>query len=701
MNILQIVPELDVGGVEKGTVDIAKGLVQRGHKAYVISGGGKLIKELEGFGATHYTLPVGKKSLFTILKCIPQITKFLQHKKIDILHARSRVPAIIGFLASRKAKIPFITTCHGYYSKHPFSYVMGWGKFVIVPSNAIGRHMIEDFGVCPDNIRLIPRGVDLAKHPFKLRSEAKKDNFLLGIIGRITPIKGHDVFLKAAAKVIRLFPKTKVIIVGEPPKGKQKHLNNLRLLTRRLGISDNVEFLGTRYDIAELMPELDLVAMPSTSNEGFGRVIIEAGSAGVPVIGSRVGGIVDIIQDGKTGYLVPPQDVWALSEAMFKILKETKLTQTMCLAAREKIEQLFNLDRMVEETIKVYEEARKERILVIKLSSIGDIILASPSFRAIDKNYLDSHITALVGPQSRQIVQRLPYVDDCITYDRKTKGRTFSDFLKLARELWVRHFDMAIDLQNNKLSHWLCLLTGAPKRYGYDNGKWSHLLNYRLKDVKSRDNPLPPVEHQFRLLRFIGIEPNSANLEMPIRAEDEIKIRQLLDEEWVGKKQILVGINITGSLKWRTKRWALHKFAHLCNCLAGMGIRAVITGSVQELDYGHTLLKMTTSHPINAIGKTTIVELACLIKYCSAFITLDTAAMHIAASVGTPFIALFGPTDPRRHLPPNDNCIVIRKEVKCSPCYKRRCWHLRCMNELNVEEIVEAVKKLLTTDKHR
>lgn len=698
MRILQIVPELKVGGVETGTIDLAKGLVQRGHRAVVASFGGKLVKELTVCGAVHYTLPVHKKSPVTILKCIPEVVRLLKSEKIDIVHARSRVPAIIGFLAARKAQLPFITTCHGYYSKNPFSFVMGWGKLVIVPSHAIGRHMIEDFGVLPDNIRLIPRGVDISKYSFKSSDKLKKDDFRLGIIGRITPAKGHSVFLRAAAKVIRVFPKTKAVIVGEPPKGKEKYLTELKLLARRLGLLDNVEFLGIRYDISEILSDLDLLAMPSISDEGFGRVIIEAGSSGVPVVASRVGGIVDIIEDGKTGYLVTPQDAWALSEAILKALKEPERTQAMCKQARKRIEQQFNLDRMVDETIKVYEEAKKARILVIKLSSIGDVILATPSLRAIDKKYDNSHISVLVGPQSRQIVQRLPYADDCIIYDRKAKHRASSNFLKLVKDVWSRHFDMAIDLQNNTLSHWVSFLSGASRRYGYDNRKWSCLLNYRLKDISRVNNePLPPVEHQFRLLRFAGIEPNSDRLEMPIRDEEEVKIKQLLDEGWVGKGQILIGMNIAGSLKWQTKRWALHKFAELCDVLAALGMRTVITGSHQELAMGNELLKMTTSHPINAIGKTSITELACLIKHCQAFVTVDTAAMHISASVGTPFVALFGPTDPARHLPPNDNCVVLKKELKCSPCYKRRCWSLRCMNEISVEEVKDAVTELISS----
>ena len=172
MNILQILPELNVGGVETGTLDLAKYLVRLSHKAVVVSSGGTLVKDLEGVGAIHYQLPVHKKSIFSIIKMIPLLAEIIRKEKIDIVHARSRVPAWIAYFACRRTKAIFITTCHGYYKKHPFSYVMGWAKRVIVLSNVIARHMIEDFAVPYERIRLIPRSVDLEK--FKYSSPDKK-----------------------------------------------------------------------------------------------------------------------------------------------------------------------------------------------------------------------------------------------------------------------------------------------------------------------------------------------------------------------------------------------------------------------------------------------------------------------------------------------------------------------------------------------
>lgn len=174
MNILQIVPELNVGGVETGTVDLARRLVKAGHKAVVISAGGAMVKELEEGGVLHYQLPVHKKSIFTILAMIPKVAEVIKKENIDIVHGRSRVPAWIAYYACRRANRPFVTTCHGYYTKYWFSRIMGWGKLVICPSKVIARHMIEDFKTPYERIRIVPRSVDIEK--FKYSHPDEKEN---------------------------------------------------------------------------------------------------------------------------------------------------------------------------------------------------------------------------------------------------------------------------------------------------------------------------------------------------------------------------------------------------------------------------------------------------------------------------------------------------------------------------------------------
>src|SRR3989338_6377764 len=279
MRIAQILPQLNVGGVETGTIDLAKALKKRGDEPYVISNGGALVEELVKAGIPHLQLPVHKKSI-TSLSLVREIATFLERERIDVVHARSRVPAWLAYLAVRRTDCDFITTCHGYYSKHFFSRVMGWGKRVIAISHSIGRRMIDDFGVPPERIRLIHRGVDLARYPFSADKYDKPRSgpFRIMNIGRITPIKGHEEFIRAVHLLSKRLPNLEVSIIGSADESKESYFRSLKLMVERLGLNSQVKFLGTQRDISGLLQSADLLVLSSKIPEAFGRVLIEAGA---------------------------------------------------------------------------------------------------------------------------------------------------------------------------------------------------------------------------------------------------------------------------------------------------------------------------------------------------------------------------------------------------------------------------------------
>jgi len=690
MNVLQILPELDVGGVETGTVDLSRELVKRGHSVIVISNGGRMVRELLDINARHIKLPVHKKSLFTIVKMAKRLEHIIKEERVDIVHARSRVPAIIAFFAARRTNASFITTAHGYYSTHLLSRIMGWGRFVIVASGVVGRHMIEDFGVPRERIRFIPRGVDLDKFRFNPPDPSHhKAEYKIGVIGRITPIKGHAFFLQAIARVVRIFPKARILIIGDAPKDRPEYRENLKALIRRLGIEGPVEFLGSQPDIPRIMSGLDLVVLPSVGQEAFGRVIIEAGASGVPVVATRIGGAVDIIEEGRTGLLVKPGDIMDMVDSIIKLLKDRALARGLAIEARKKVEKEYSLGHMVDGTIKVYEDSiDRKRILVIKIGAIGDVILAVPSLRAIRNNFPNAFISILVGAESRQVLKKCPYIDDIILYDRSEREKGIRGLMKMAAVIRQKAFDMSIDLQNNRSSHIVAWLGGVPRRFGYDNKKFGFLINNRLKYLKMG---VGPVEEQFRVLKRAGINTmdTSKRLEVWPGKEDFLYVDNFLKSEWVRENQVLVGFNIGSS--WSTKRWPLKYFARLSDMLAAKDIRVAVTASKDELDMANALRGTARTKVINAAARTTIPQLAALIKRCKVFITGDSAPMHIAQAMGTDFIALFGPTDPRRHFEPTDKGIIIKKEMRCSPCYKPDCKKIICMEKISVDEVYKLV----------
>ncbi|MFH0839009.1 MAG: GT4 family glycosyltransferase PelF [Candidatus Omnitrophota bacterium] len=696
MNILQILPELNFGGVETGTVDFSKKLVSLGHKCIIVSAGGKQKEHLIKAGVVHYELPVHKKSPFSILYAIKKLKGIIREEKIDIVHARSRVPAIIGAVASYLTEVPFITTCHGYYSRHFFSKVMGWGKFVIVISNSIGRHMVDDFHLPLERIRLIWRGVDGEQFYFKEPSILRKGPYVIGMIGRLTPIKGHKFFVKSLFAVLTVIPNLKILIVGEAPEDKLTYKEEIKKLISKMRLEKKVEFLGETKDIPAVMSRLDLLVLATTAQEAFGRVIIEAFASGVPVVATSVGGVLDIINDRTNGLLVPPADPKAMAQAIIDVLKNNDLRISLIKEAKKTVDTKFGLDTMVKKTLKVYEETLSvKRILVIKLSSIGDVILAVPSLRALRQHFPRAKICVLVGIKSRQIIQNCPYIDEVIVLE--DSGKSIVQLFQKGKELFSYRFDITVDLQNNKISHLLSLLSWAPSRYGFDNGKLSFLLNHRVRFIGL--GAIDPVAHQSKVLGIMGVRIEDDSLELWPDESDCKHIDEMLSVDWVSKKQPLVGMNISTSSKWQTKRWPLENFVRLSDMLAKENVRTVLTGSREDISLAKKFISFSKIKPINFVGKTSLLELAALIKRCGLFITGDSAPMHVAAAMNIPFIALFGPTDPARHISPAKDFFLVKKDFKCMPCYKSHCFNPKCMTMITPEEIFDIARKNLTQNK--
>jgi len=695
MNILQILPALDIGGVETGTVDLARYLVNHGHKAVVVSGGGRLVKELEAIGAHHYALPVGDKSLFTVIKMVRELRDIIRKEDIDIVHARSRVPGLIAYIACRMTCRIFITTAHGYYRKSPMSTVMGWGRFVIVASNSMAKYMVKDFHIPYERVKLIPRGVDLSRFKFSPPAARDHKGFNIGMISRITPLKGHADFIKAISIVSREIPQLKVFIAGSAPKDKYKE--NLELLRRGLGLSATIEFTGAKSDVPAFMRSLDVLVSATTTPEAFGRVIIEAQAAGVPVVATKVGGVVDIIEDGLTGLLCLPENPKDMAEKILRLYRDKELRSEIAEESRKNVELNYNVDVMMERTLAVYSESlERQNILVIKISAVGDVILSVPSLKSIRARYPAANIKVLVGVDAREVLDRCPYINDVIVCDFKNKHKGIYGIWRLGRELRGQCFDIVIDLQNSRKSHILAYLSNAPLRYGYDNGKWSFLLNRKQKD----DAPyLDALDHQFRTLRLAGIKPVDKTLEMWPSEYDEKRMEKFLADNWITPSQEIVGVATRASERWFSKNWPPSHVAGLCDRLAKeLNMRVVLTGRKSDIALAGHIGTLTKSKPIMAVGRTDIGELAALIGRFSVFVTPDSAPMHIASAMKIPTIALFGPTDHRRHLISSGKCVVLCKgdEFKCSPCYKPTCSrNTSCMRRITVDEVFNAVKKIL------
>ena len=683
IRIMQILPKMNVGGVERGVLDLVRYFKNSEIKNIVVSAGGRLIEALQLEGTTHYMLPVHKKSPFSIF-LIPKVRRIIEKEKIDIVHARSRVPGWISFFASRANATPFVTTAHGAYKSKFWSEVMGWGKFVICPSNYVARHMRIQFGVPQEKIIVINRWVDLNKFHFAPYHKLKSSNTILSI-GRISPTKGYEYLIEGLKKAVRVNPYLHLKIVGSPDKSKLDYFNYLKNLVIRYSLNYNVTFEGYRPDVENVLKEARLLVAPSIIEESFGRVVVEAFACGVPVIATKVGGFSEIIEDGKDGILIDSKDSKAIADNILKIFQDHNLANKLIEAGRKKVTDLYTLEKSMEQTKEVYAKTLSlTRILVIKISSLGDLILAIPSLKALKERFPEGKISLLTLKKYAPFMYDCPYVDETITLESDYKK--WRNILKVSKDLRRKSFDYIIDLQNNRASHIISFLTFARASFGYSL-RAGFLLSKKIK-INRKDSPLISQE---RILEFLGIKLKDKKL---IFWKKEPAHKITLPEA------NLIGINVAASPKWKSKNWPSHHIVDLAEMIARNlpSFKIVLLGDESTQERAKAIESKISPSPINLCGKTTLTQLPWVIKKLKVFISPDTATMHLGCALDVPTIALFGPTDPSRHVVPGKNIHVLYQKEPCSFCYNARCRQKidnKCMEKISPQEVFNKITEVI------
>jgi glycosyltransferase involved in cell wall biosynthesis len=362
-----MVPELDSGGVERGTLEIGRYLIQHGHRSIVISGGGRLVGQLESEGSEHLLWEVGKKSPMT-LRFVPRLKKFLSQQKVDILHLRSRVPAWVGYLAWKNmpehARPRLVTTFHGFYSVNRYSAVMANGEKVIAISEVIKQHIIDNYNIPPARIEMIHRGFDQAKFtPSSVTGEeveywVKKWNLaeerppVIMLPGRLTRLKGHDVFINALKIIEDLH--WQALCVGDFDE-KSGYFNELQQALRDLQINKRVMFVGhcDNMPVAYKLSDI-VVSATSTKPEAFGRIAVEALAMERPVIASAQGGSMETVLPGKTGWLVEPKDPGSLADALREAILHPDICRKYGESGRNWVLENFTTEKMCHKTVELY-----------------------------------------------------------------------------------------------------------------------------------------------------------------------------------------------------------------------------------------------------------------------------------------------------------------------------------------------------------
>jgi glycosyltransferase involved in cell wall biosynthesis len=327
--VLQVLPSLHAGGVERGTVDVAAALVAAGWRAVVASAGGPMVREVERAGAIHITLPVDSKNPLVMRGNVRRLAAAIRAHKVDIVHARSRAPAWSAQAAAHATGAHFVTTFHGTYNaqnrfKRKYNAIMARGERVIAISEFIRDIAVDDYGAIPDHVRVIPRGVDLAAFdptsvtPARIVQLAHAWKVPDGIPivmlpGRLTRWKGQTVLIDALAKLGRR--DLWCVLVGAD-QGREAYRRELIQRATRAGLGDTVRIVGHCTDMPAAYMMADVVVSASTDPEAFGRVAAEAQAMGRPVIATDHGGSRHTVVDGETGWLVQPGDPDALAQAL-------------------------------------------------------------------------------------------------------------------------------------------------------------------------------------------------------------------------------------------------------------------------------------------------------------------------------------------------------------------------------------------------
>lgn len=369
--IMQILPELETGGIERGTIELAAALTEMNWPNIVVSSGGGMVRELERIGVEHINLPVKSKNPLVMYQNIAKLEALIKEKKVGIVHARSRAPAFSAFKAAQRTKTHFVTTFHGTYGlgwlglKKPYNAIMTKGEKIIAISSFIADHIHHHYHIPLEQIRIVHRGVDTQRFDASKVSGERiirlakiwrlpEDLPIIMLPGRLTRWKGQKVLISAIAKINRR--DFRCILLGSA-QGRQAYYRELEKMIRKHNLLGIVHIINNCDDMPAAYMLTDIIVSASTDPEAFGRVIIEGQAMGKIVIATAHGGACETIADGQTGFLVPPAEVDALAQKINEVLEissleRKKMTGDAVISART----MFSTSKMCAGEIAVYQE---------------------------------------------------------------------------------------------------------------------------------------------------------------------------------------------------------------------------------------------------------------------------------------------------------------------------------------------------------
>jgi glycosyltransferase involved in cell wall biosynthesis len=374
--ILQVVPELDTGGVERSAVDMARAVVDAGGVGLLASEGGRLVHELTRNGGEHVELPLATKNPLQIRANIEKLKQLIKERGVDLVHARSRAPAWSAKFAAEACKVPFVTTFHGTYSgwnnplKKRYNAVMAQADEVIANSHFIADHIRTHYGINEKKLTVIPRGINFDLFDPEMVSHARLVNLsdawrltgteqVVMLPGRLTRWKGQESLIDAMTQVVDELGRRDIrcLLVGSD-QGRTAYTDGLRDRVKALNLQDIVHIADHCDDMPAAYMLTDAVVSASIEPEAFGRVAIEGQAMGRPVIATSHGGAKETVLPGETGWLVHPGETRLLARAIVQVLSiSDKRRADIAKRAIAHARVNYTLKQMRDKTLDVYERA--------------------------------------------------------------------------------------------------------------------------------------------------------------------------------------------------------------------------------------------------------------------------------------------------------------------------------------------------------
>ncbi len=327
------------------------------------------------------------------------------------------------------------------------------------------------------------------------------------------------------------------------------------------------------------------------------------------------------------------------------------------------------------------------RILLIRLSSLGDIVLTTPAIRAVRANFPNAHIAMLVAKQSADILRENPHLNEIITFDRLAKDKDTGEMWRVVRLLRERKFTLAIDLQRKFRTEILMYFSGATERVGK-----GRLCTVRVSEQGNKH----ATEHYFDILHAVGIPAENQKLELFLAEFERRDAVQRLKAAGIVAGKLKVGL-FPGA-GWKLREWMPERFAAIGDRLVEhFNADVLIFGGQQESELVQKVANLMEMRAIPFAGNLQMRQLAACIEQCDLFLTNDTGPMHIAAGVGTRTVSLFGPGNHIRFQPLGVEHQIIRHDVPCSPCkqFTDKCQDNICMKGIGVDEVWHSISRAL------